>query len=122
MIEPAHRRRGCLKIKLTRLALFVAVIAGSVYAANAQTGQLPPHAAWDGLGPDPHAAPSNLKRIARHRDAEQKTKSQLNPTTKQLHPLVPSNALPNRDYLEDQAEKDEENLQLKRATEICRGC
>ncbi|MGY4508948.1 hypothetical protein [Bradyrhizobium sp. USDA 3650] len=115
------RRRFASELK--RLCLLSALVGGLTGAAEAQTSlQLRPHSAWDGLGPDPDAAQSVSRFTTERRSATQKSKGPLNSAGEQ----PPSVASPDRsrrpDSFEESVEQDQENRQLKRATEICKRC
>ena len=109
-------------IDLARVSVFAVAIGSVVAAAEAQPAlQLRPHAAWDGLGSDPQS-PRSPPTVTSRRSAGQKLDSPSNTTIKQADPPTSTDPGATPRFLEEAARQDEENRQLKRATDICRGC
>ncbi|MBW7967889.1 hypothetical protein [Bradyrhizobium sp. BR 10289] len=96
-----------LKVMVAALAL--------AFINYAAAQQLRPHGAWDGRGPDPEPQPKRQASPKRNNDGKTATTGAV--------PLRPSVDERSPSWtLEKSAEDDVENLQLKRSTQICRGC
>jgi hypothetical protein len=99
-----------LKVMVAALAL------AFINCAAAQQSR--PHAAWDGRGDDPETFEPQPKRQA----SQKRNKDSKTVTTGAVPSRSPVDERSPSWTLEKSAEDDVENLQLKRSTQICRGC
>jgi hypothetical protein len=98
---------------MIRIATALTLLA---YAGSTAAQFLARRPAWDGLGQDPNFIVQPSKHRARPKAVQPTTTGSIPSTASAADSSSPSWTL------ENSAARDEENQQIKRKTQICRGC